>query len=69
MSIAGLSFFALAIVGAVAGLDPDECAFKAAVGALAIFGLVCVAGSLVGQIAPEGQSETSLPAEAEGQDT
>ncbi len=69
VSIAGVSFFALALVGVAAGLNPDECAFKAAVGALAIFVIVCVAGALVGPIAPQARSETSLPAEAEGRDS
>ena len=69
VTIAVMGFFVLAGVGWVAGLSPSDCAFKALLGAAALYVLTKLAGRMVVNIMVSTIVSANTSAAASGEDT
>jgi hypothetical protein len=70
--VAAMAFFAIALAGALSGVPPEVCAYRAAIGAAVMFVLALVAGRLVIQILIEtmlGPRRASDPGKDQARDT
>jgi hypothetical protein len=61
VSVAGLGFFLLAIIGTLMGADPTVCALRALAGSCALFLLVRFAAQQAVKVLSEGYDEPAPP--------
>ncbi len=69
VTVAVMGFFVLAGVGWVAGLSPSDCAFKALLGAAALYVLTKMAGRMIVNVMVRTIVSANTSAAKSGEDT